>query len=847
MNYSTGRPQFQNGVPEIELGINRRPLPVGTAQSSTQRPDGSTYFQNSYAVPKTTTSYAITQSTTFGPADYEELDQSSGFLNTSTGAQQTGLPQYPQLSGQNYPQRQPIMGQLPGQGTNYNQYEQSQKFQPTSVPYGSTTGRPSFINNQNSRAYLPPAPSSVYTSQTTKQPSKDQEDFDYASGQPQGPKYQDGQQFTPIAGPGFIEGANKQNVLYGNPSTVAPQYQDDRYSSTRAPINNQQKFGSRVPTQQNQQQYQETTRYPLPSTVSPGQFTTFDGQNLYTGQKFPSSTPLPQYQYGQRLTTPAPNQQGFVSRLPQQNQNRYSGNPKFSSTTSAPQYQDDRQFVSPGSVQQNLFTGIKNVPSTARPQYQENQRYTTPGATEEGFVPNRQNFGPQISNQDTQNQYGNQNLPPSTAIPQFQNGQRFTTPAGVEQQQQNRYSVNQNFPSTSAPEYGNGQRYPTQGSAEQIGSLAPGQQNQNQYPGKQFFPSTTSFQQGNGLPFYAQQNQNQGNQYVPSSTARPQYQEGQFVTPDFAQQNQYSGNQFISSSASPQIQDGQRYTPKPEQGFSPNQVSQTNVDDGDQEYSSPAGPQYQSTLSPKADLNQGFSPNLPNNPYSGRPGYSQQFPSTTASPKFPQQQYSDDGTQTLPGTKVSYPSAQGTSIPEIAPGSGNRPLSPTGSQIYGSTPSAPGYYNQPITNLAPGSIDSTGTFSQNRPERPNAESDRIATILNYDNVLTPEGYMYSYETSNGIHVDETGKVGDGTKAQGSFSYIGDDGKTYSVIYSADENGFQPKGDHLPTPPPIPEAIQRVIEQANKDKESGIEDDGEKELFEYLLVIFIFETHFNRTA
>ncbi|XP_073954110.1 uncharacterized protein [Choristoneura fumiferana] len=828
LNYSTGRPQVANGVPEIELGINRRPLPAGTAQSSTQRPDGSTYF------PKTTTSYAITQTTTFGPADYEELDQSSNFFN-ATGAQQTGLPQYTQQSGQNYQQRQPIRGPLPSQGPNYNQYQQGQKFQPISAPYGSTTRRPSVFNNQNSRAYLPPAPTSIYKGQTpTGQLSNEQEYFGYPPGQPQGPKYQDGSKFAPTAGPGFIEGANKQNVFFGNPSTVAPQYQDERYSSTTGPINNQQKFGSRVPTQQNQQQFQETPGYPT-STFSPGQLSTSNGQTVYDDQNIPSSASLPQYQYGQRIITPELNQQVIGSRLPQQNQNKYSGNTNFPSTTATPQYQEEQQFVTPGLVQQNQFADNQNVPSTVLPQYQENQRYTTPGTIQEGFIPNQQTFGPQISNLNTQNKYGNQNLPSSTAVLQSQNGQRFTTPKAVQQQQQNQFSANQNSPlSTPAPQYKNEQRYPTQGSAEQIGSIAPGQQNQYQYPGNQFFPSTTTPQRGIGSPAYTQQNENQyqGNQNVPSSTTRPQFQNGQFVTPGFVQQYQYPGNQIISSTASPQIQNAQSFIPGPGQGIGSNTSNQVNypesetiVENGNQQYPSSAAPQYQSTLSPIAEPNQGFTPNQPTPQYPGRPAFNQQFPSTTASPGFPQQQYGDDSIQTLPGTRVSYPSTPGTSSKQVSPGYRNQPLSPTDSQIYGSTPIVPGYYDQPITNLVPGSIDSTGTLRQNRPERPNAALDRTATILNYDNVLTPEGYMYSYDTSNAIHVDETGIVGDGTKAQGSFSYIGDDGKMYSVIYSADENGFQPKGDHLPTPPPIPEAIQRVIEQANKNKESGIEDDG----------------------
>ncbi|CAH0724184.1 unnamed protein product, partial [Brenthis ino] len=111
------------------------------------------------------------------------------------------------------------------------------------------------------------------------------------------------------------------------------------------------------------------------------------------------------------------------------------------------------------------------------------------------------------------------------------------------------------------------------------------------------------------------------------------------------------------------------------------------------------------------------------------------------------------------------------------------------------------------------------------PERIQAQADRKAVILNYENLLTPEGYAYSFDTSNGIHGDERGIAVNGVRAKGSYSYIGDDGKRYSVVYTADENGFQPQGDHLPTPPPIPDAILKVIEKAFEDKKAGIFDDG----------------------
>lgn len=119
----------------------------------------------------------------------------------------------------------------------------------------------------------------------------------------------------------------------------------------------------------------------------------------------------------------------------------------------------------------------------------------------------------------------------------------------------------------------------------------------------------------------------------------------------------------------------------------------------------------------------------------------------------------------------------------------------------------------------------TGTrknMSFKKIERPQANIDRSAIVLNYENVQNPDGYLYNFDTSNGIHRDESATTATGVKAKGSYSYKGDDGKVYTVTYTADENGFQPSGDHLP---PIPEAIKNVIEKAKRDKDAGIIEDG----------------------
>lgn len=47
---------------------------------------------------------------------------------------------------------------------------------------------------------------------------------------------------------------------------------------------------------------------------------------------------------------------------------------------------------------------------------------------------------------------------------------------------------------------------------------------------------------------------------------------------------------------------------------------------------------------------------------------------------------------------------------------------------------------------------------------------------------------------------------------GSWSYTAPDGTVFSLSYIADENGFQPVAQHLPTPPPIPQQILESLQQ-----------------------------------
>ncbi|XP_026486354.1 endocuticle structural glycoprotein SgAbd-8-like [Vanessa tameamea] len=98
---------------------------------------------------------------------------------------------------------------------------------------------------------------------------------------------------------------------------------------------------------------------------------------------------------------------------------------------------------------------------------------------------------------------------------------------------------------------------------------------------------------------------------------------------------------------------------------------------------------------------------------------------------------------------------------------------------------------------------------------PQAPAEPIA-IVRQDSEINGDGsYQYSFETGNGISADEKGevkKVGDvdTLAVSGQFQYPSEDGQNIQLTYIADENGFQPQGAHLPTAPPVPEAIQRSL-------------------------------------
>ncbi|KAK9512451.1 hypothetical protein O3M35_000882 [Rhynocoris fuscipes] len=110
-----------------------------------------------------------------------------------------------------------------------------------------------------------------------------------------------------------------------------------------------------------------------------------------------------------------------------------------------------------------------------------------------------------------------------------------------------------------------------------------------------------------------------------------------------------------------------------------------------------------------------------------------------------------------------------------------------------------------------------------------APSGPVIPIISYENNPNQGdgSYSFSYETGNGIKAQESGRQssaagpeGPGTAAQGSFSYTGPDGVQYTITYTADENGFQAQGAHLPTPPPIPPEILASLQQQSQGAPGG---------------------------
>ena len=88
----------------------------------------------------------------------------------------------------------------------------------------------------------------------------------------------------------------------------------------------------------------------------------------------------------------------------------------------------------------------------------------------------------------------------------------------------------------------------------------------------------------------------------------------------------------------------------------------------------------------------------------------------------------------------------------------------------------------------------------------------------------------SFESADGIKVEASGsqkKVGPkpediGTVSKGYYSYTAPDGTPITVNWVADENGFQPTGNHLPTPPSMPNHVVKMLADLKKKEQQQLQ-------------------------
>uniref|UniRef100_A0A1A9X159 Endocuticle structural glycoprotein SgAbd-2 n=1 Tax=Glossina brevipalpis TaxID=37001 RepID=A0A1A9X159_9MUSC len=127
----------------------------------------------------------------------------------------------------------------------------------------------------------------------------------------------------------------------------------------------------------------------------------------------------------------------------------------------------------------------------------------------------------------------------------------------------------------------------------------------------------------------------------------------------------------------------------------------------------------------------------------------------------------------------------------------------------------------PLTSLNSLSPVTSSVISQNQFRNYNqVNPQNFIPITAYQNEINYDGsFSYGYAAGDGTTAQAQGYVknlglGEAVEAQvvqGSYSYTSPEGTPITVRYIADENGFRAEGAHIPTPPPIPDAIAKSLQ------------------------------------
>ncbi|XP_027208966.2 cuticle protein AMP1A-like [Penaeus vannamei] len=102
--------------------------------------------------------------------------------------------------------------------------------------------------------------------------------------------------------------------------------------------------------------------------------------------------------------------------------------------------------------------------------------------------------------------------------------------------------------------------------------------------------------------------------------------------------------------------------------------------------------------------------------------------------------------------------------------------------------------------------------------------EREVVLLRDDRIANEDGtFSYALEADNGINTAVEGVVGSAGQINqaGSYTITLEDGTQAVVSFIANENGFQPQSDILPTPHPLPAHVFRLLEIAERQRAEGI--------------------------
>lgn len=95
-----------------------------------------------------------------------------------------------------------------------------------------------------------------------------------------------------------------------------------------------------------------------------------------------------------------------------------------------------------------------------------------------------------------------------------------------------------------------------------------------------------------------------------------------------------------------------------------------------------------------------------------------------------------------------------------------------------------------------------------------AYANEDAAVLRSEQEVNADNFKYALKLDNSVDIQQEGALsGEEWAVNGFQAWTSPEGEAVSLQYVADANGYRviAANPPLPTPPPIPEAIQRAIE------------------------------------